>query len=54
MKITRRGKKRCFPADWQRRMDEIPVDFCERLYIANGFVTEIAAGHVVSIRRETA
>lgn len=37
----------------QKYMDELPWDFCERLNRVNGFVTEIAAGHVISIGRES-
>ena len=37
----------------RKYMDELTVGFCEHLHRANGFVTEIAAGHVISIGRES-
>lgn len=36
----------------QKYMDELPLGFCEHLNRANGFVTEITAGHVISIGRD--
>ncbi len=34
-------------------MDKLSLGFCEKLYIVNDFVTEIIAGHVTRIGRET-
>lgn len=38
---------------WQQEaMDSLPVGFCDALYTTNGFVTEVMAGHVISIKGE--
>ncbi len=34
-------------------MDKLSLGFCEKLYIVNGFITEIIAGHITRIGRET-
>lgn len=34
-------------------MDKLSLEFCEKLYIVNGFITEIIAGHITRIGRET-
>lgn len=37
----------------QNSMDKLSLGFCEKLYVVNGFVTEIIAGHITRIGRET-
>lgn len=34
-------------------MDKLSLEFCKKLYIVNGFITEIIAGHITRIGRET-
>ena len=36
----------------QESMDRLSVWFCDKLHAVNGFVVEVAAGHIISIRRE--
>ncbi len=36
----------------QESMNELSLGFCEKLYIVNGFITEIIAGHITRIGRE--
>ena len=33
-------------------MDKLSLGFCEKLYVVNGFITEIIAGHITRIGRE--
>ena len=36
----------------QESMNELSLGFCEKLYIVNGVITEIIAGHITRIGRE--
>ena len=36
----------------QDSMDKLSLGFCEKLYVVNGFVTDIVAGHITRIGRE--